>query len=227
MLAAVALQASVAGAQNGSQPAVDRVNMQAVAQALGVGCDFCHVAEPGKRPDYAANDKPKKDIARQMMAMTRDLNAKIQAAVGKSATEATRVQCLTCHRGVANPKQLSDIVTQTVIEKGAAVAVAEYRDLRKRYYGRQSPYDFSEDELLGVAQRLVETRPDDAIALVQLNIEFNPRSASSYIIMGYAYTRKRDDASAITSLEKALELEPDNGLARGRLTQLKEYQRKR
>jgi hypothetical protein len=45
--------------------------------------------------------------------------------------------------------------------------------------------------------------------------------------LAHAYTRKLDDASAMASLEKALELEPDNGVARGQLEQLKSYHRQR
>jgi hypothetical protein len=35
-----------------------------------------------------------------------------------------------------------------------------------------------------------------------------------------------DDPAAITQLEKALELEPDNSLVKGQLDQLKQYQRR-
>jgi tetratricopeptide (TPR) repeat protein len=136
------------------------------------------------------------------------------------------VQCITCHRGVAIPGQLSDILTQTLRAQGTAAVIVQYRDLRQRYFGRQA-YDFGEDTLLGLAQRIVESKPDDAVALVQLNLEFNPKSARSYIALAHAYTRKIDDASAMASLEKALELEPDNGVARGQLEQLKSYHRKR
>jgi Tfp pilus assembly protein PilF len=45
--------------------------------------------------------------------------------------------------------------------------------------------------------------------------------------LAHAYTRKIDDASAMAALEKALEIEPDNGVARGQLEQLKSYHRKR
>jgi Tfp pilus assembly protein PilF len=44
--------------------------------------------------------------------------------------------------------------------------------------------------------------------------------------MAYAYTRKFDDATAMKYLEKALEIEPENGIIRGQLEQLKSYRRK-
>jgi tetratricopeptide (TPR) repeat protein len=70
-------------------------------------------------------------------------------------------------------------------------------------------------------------RPDEAITLLKLNIEFNPRSAKSYALMGFAFTRKFDDESAIAHVQKAVELEPENGEFQGQLTQLKMFQRKR
>ena len=193
-------------------------NMQEISQALGVTCNYCHSAERG-----SGQPEPKKDIARAMIAMTRDLNAKIEAAAGQNAA---RVECVTCHRGVAVPRQLGDLLFQTLREKGAAATVAQYRDLRSRYYGRQA-YDFGEDTLIAIAQRIADARPDDAIALLQLNLEFQPKSARTYMALAHAYTRKIDDASAMSALEKALEIEPENGIARGQLEQLRSYHRKR
>ena len=195
-------------------------NMQAIAQALGVSCDYCHVAERG-----SGKPEPKKDIARAMIAMTRDINAKVRAAAAP-ATDIEQVQCVTCHRGVPVPRQLSEILLQTLKTQGAAAAIEQYRELRKQFYGRQA-YDFGENTLLGLAQQIASSRPSDSIALLQLNLEFYPRSAASYAEIGFAYTRKLDDDSAIPNLEKALEIEPNNGVIRGQLEQLKSYQRAR
>jgi tetratricopeptide (TPR) repeat protein len=197
------------------------MNMQEIGQALGVRCDYCHSAPRG-----SGQPEPKKEIALAMMAMTRDLNAKVQEATGKPANETTRVECVTCHRGVAIPQPLSAIILKTVGEKGGAAAVEQYRDLRKQYYARAT-YDFSEDALLDMVQRVVQGKPDDAMALLRMNLEFNPQSARTYALLGFAYTRKVDDASAIANLEKSLELDPTNAMVRGQLEQLKEYQRRR
>lgn len=110
--------------------------------------------------------------------------------------------------------------------KGAAAAVGQYRDLRSKFYGRQA-YDFGEETLIGVARFFSQSRPSDSIALLQLNLEFYPRSASTYAEIGFAYTRKLDDDSAIENLKKALEIEPNNGVIRGQLEQLESYQRAR
>jgi tetratricopeptide (TPR) repeat protein len=218
-LLACAMLATLARAQG--PPSADLMaTMQTISQALGVTCEYCHSAPRG-----SGQSEPKKEIARAMMAMTRDLNARIPAATGKAATEATAVQCVTCHRGVAIPAQLSDILMRTLREKGAAAAVARYRELRQQYYGRQS-YDFGEKTLLDLAQRIASGRPDDAIALLKLNLEFYPQSVASLSALAYAYTRKLDDASAIAALEKALALEPENGIVRGQLEQLQSYHRR-
>ena len=195
--------------------------MQEIVQGLGVQCEYCHSAPRG-----SGQPEPKKDIARQMIAMTRDLNTRVQTATGKSATEAVQVRCITCHRGVPIPKQLSEIVLQTLREKGVNAAAAQYRDLHEHFYGRAA-YDFGEDTLIGVAQPLAAGKPDDAIALLKVNLEFFPQSAKTYAAIGFAYTRKLDDPDAVTYYEKAVELDPNNGVIRGQLEQLKMYQRKR
>jgi len=197
------------------------MNMPEIAQALGVRCEYCHSAPRG-----SGQAEPKKGIALAMMAMTRDLNAKVQEATGKPANETTRVECVTCHRGVAIPQPLAAIILRTVVEKGGVAAVEQYRDLRKQYYSRAA-YDFSEDALLEMVQRVVQSKPDDAIALLRMNLEFNPQSAKAYALLGFAYTRKVDDASAITNLQKSLELDPTNAMVRGQLEQLQEYRRRR
>jgi len=78
--------------------------MRGFNQALGVQCNFCHVAEgPGGRNDYAADEKPHKKAARAMIQMTMHANEMVPTAVGKTAADAKKVQCWTCHRGEESP----------------------------------------------------------------------------------------------------------------------------
>jgi tetratricopeptide (TPR) repeat protein len=205
-----------------TQPWSDVAIMPSVAAALGVACEYCH--PPNGAPPPAAGEKSKREIAREMMTMVDELNARIPAATGKPAADLTRIQCVTCHRGVSVPGQLSEILSRTAIQKGADAAVTQYRDLRARYYGRQS-YDFGEDELIRASQRL-GNRPDAGLALAQINLEFYPKSARTYLTMAQLNRRKLDDDAAIECLEKALQLDPDNSSARGQLEQLKRYRRK-
>ncbi|MEP6963496.1 MAG: photosynthetic reaction center cytochrome c subunit family protein [Acidobacteriota bacterium] len=222
-MAVVMGTASVAMAQ---PPAAGQVreplpNMQAIADALGVQCEFCHSAPRG-----SGQTEPKKDIARQMLAMTREMNTRVTTATGKAVGQSARVDCVTCHRGVTIPKQLGDVIFETAARQSGAAAVEQYRDLRTRYYGRAA-YDFGESTLISVAQRLSNVRPDDAILISKLNIEFFPKSSESYAALAYAYTRKVDDTNAIAALEKSVELNPENNVARGQLEQLKSYQRRK
>jgi hypothetical protein len=195
-------------------------DMQGFRQALGVACVYCHEA-----PDRAADTKPAKKTARVMLAMVRDLNAKlpsdISTASGKPAAEIVRVGCATCHRGVPIPKQLVDIVLDAGRTKGAPAAIAEYRDLRKQFYGNQS-YDFTDLSLFLAAQRsIAATKPDDAIAYANLNLEFNPMSGRSYEVMSQAYVAKMDAANAIAAMEKAVATEPMNKAFATELNDLK------
>jgi tetratricopeptide (TPR) repeat protein len=161
-----------------------------------------------------------------MIAMTKELNTRVETASGKATGVATKVDCATCHRGVPIPKQLGDVLIDTLSKQGTPAAIEQYRDLRTRFYGKAA-YDFSEQTLLALSQRVANARPDDAVALAKLNLEFYPNSSASYAALAFAYTRKVDDAHAIEALEKAVELDPNNNVARGQLEQLKSYQRRR
>lgn len=194
--------------------------MQNFNAALGVGCDHCHVMVQGSPPDFASDDKPEKDAARAMMGITRELNASLSTELARPAAELTRVGCITCHRGVAIPKQIGEILAQTSAEKGFDAAAAQYRDLKTRYYGAQA-YDFSESGLIATAQPLVPARAEEAIRFLQMNLEIFPRSARTYVALAGAQQARQDTAGAIASLEKALEIEPNNAGARRTLEQLR------
>ena len=199
--------------------------MQNFNAALGVNCGYCHVFDgpPITNPknDFASDDKETKKKARVMLALARDVNMKLQAEMGKPAAELTNVQCVTCHRGVAIPKQLVTIVMETTAKEGANKAVAQYNDLRKRYYGAQA-YDFSDATLFNAAtQSLAANKPDDAIAFAQTNLAYHGDSARSYQVMSQAFQRKMDKDKAIQALEKAVELDPMNQGFKNQLQQLK------
>jgi len=60
--------------------------------ALGVQCNYCHVA--GK---FDSDDNPRKSIARNMMRMTTDINSGFPDGM-------QHVSCYTCHHGDSTPK---------------------------------------------------------------------------------------------------------------------------
>jgi len=212
--------------------------MQEFTLALGVQCGYCHAnaaapeggggragagrgrGGPAAAPlNYASDDKPAKKAAREMLLLVRDLSARVPAAVGKSADASVRVQCITCHRGVASPKQLADILAQTAMEKGTPAAIAQYRDLRKQYFGAQA-YDFSETLLITFAQR--SPMPDDQIAWLRLNLEYFPLSSRTYAALGQAQQKANAKDEAVKSLARALEIDPQNAQAKRQLDQLKD-----
>jgi hypothetical protein len=213
--------------------------MQGFAQGLGVQCAYCHAPAPAPEGggrfggggggrgrggpaalDFPSDQLPAKKKAREMMLMVRDLNARIPTAVSKAADATARVGCATCHGGVAIPKPLGDILDQTSAEKGAPAALAQYRELRKQYFGSRA-YDFSEGSLIALAQRATTKAPADALAWLQLNLDYFPLSARTFVAMSQVQQRANDKDAAVKSLERALELDPQNAQARRLLDQLK------
>ncbi|PYR44408.1 MAG: hypothetical protein DMF93_00365, partial [Acidobacteria bacterium] len=53
-----------------------------------------------------------------MILMAREVTAKLPEVTGKPASEVTRMRCATCHRGVAIPKLLPDVLTDTASKSG-------------------------------------------------------------------------------------------------------------
>lgn len=74
-----------------------RPMMGAFRVALGGQCTTCHV-----QGDFASDEKPEKEMARKMIVMTREINAKFPDG------NANHVTCYTCHRGDEHPKTTPD-----------------------------------------------------------------------------------------------------------------------
>lgn len=65
--------------------------------ALGVSCGFCHV--PGQ---WASDQKPNKDVARDMLALVTRVNTDLTAMRNLPDSNA-RIGCITCHGGRQKP----------------------------------------------------------------------------------------------------------------------------
>jgi photosynthetic reaction center cytochrome c subunit len=65
--------------------------MFAFKSSLGVDCTYCHIKD-----QFEKDDKSTKQMARKMITLVRDANAKLASA---------RVSCFTCHRGQPRPPQ--------------------------------------------------------------------------------------------------------------------------
>ena len=91
--------------QNISRDSLDHL-MHGYNDALGVKCGFCHAQNannPGKL-DFGSDEKPEKEIARQMITMTMEINKKyFTFNTSDTAHAANAVTCTTCHRGEAKP----------------------------------------------------------------------------------------------------------------------------
>ena len=80
--------------------------MRDYSKSLGVRCNYCHESQPvegQERPkfNFASDSKPEKDIAREMMKMTADLNSKYISKIGNGKLD--QITCVTCHNGSAHP----------------------------------------------------------------------------------------------------------------------------
>ena len=194
--------------------------MQNFTAALGVGCNFCHVINQGQPPDFASDDKKEKDMARAMMKVATDLNAELPKALGTDPKETTRIGCITCHRGVPEPKQIGEILAKTSAEKGFPAAAAQYDELKTKYYGAQA-YDFTDQGLIATATPLRASRTDEAIQFLNLGLQKFPQSAPTYVALAQAQEAKKDIPGAIASLGKALAIDPKNAQAQRLLGELK------
>ncbi len=65
--------------------------MFAFKDSLGVDCTYCHIKD-----QFEKDDKTQKQMARKMITIVKDANAKLGSA---------RVNCYTCHRGQPRPPQ--------------------------------------------------------------------------------------------------------------------------
>lgn len=74
--------------------------------ALGVKCNFCHASKKdGQRGlDFASDEKPEKEITRNMMRMTTKINEKyFHIKEAKNVKAMLAVSCKTCHNGKEHP----------------------------------------------------------------------------------------------------------------------------
>jgi hypothetical protein len=68
------------------------------SRSLGVSCTHCHV------PDrWEAENKPQKQIAREMSAMVAALNNTTLKGIKNLKSTSPTVNCTTCHRGEVKP----------------------------------------------------------------------------------------------------------------------------
>ncbi len=75
---------------------------------LGVKCNYCHAPEKDnpRKMDMPSDANPNKDIARDMIRMTEEMNKKYIATIKHTESDTSKLQlvtCNTCHRGAPKP----------------------------------------------------------------------------------------------------------------------------
>jgi len=192
---------------------------------LGVRCGHCHYAknpEDFSSFDFASDQKPEKDIARNMMRMASSINATLDKDFKTSDPNHLQVTCFTCHHGNEKPETLADAIVPVLKKDGPEAAAARYRDLRKDYYG-SAAYDFTEWSLVSTAEELRHDPAQiaNARALLNLNLEFYPDSAPTYAQLAETYVAAGDTTTALTNFDKALKLAPDDPRLKARVDMIR------
>ena len=189
--------------------------MRGYASALNVRCEYCHVGEGSdlSKFDFASDEKITKRKARLMIQMVQAVNQTYLPRLtdlDPSLQERVEVTCMTCHRTAAKPRMLGDVLEKTIGKDGIEAAIAQYRELRKEYYGGFA-YDFSSGTLTSLGERLATGgKVDAALRILDLEIEVNGESASTYFTRGGIEANAGMREQAIKSFERGLEIAPED-----------------
>ncbi|MBS1790378.1 MAG: serine hydrolase [Acidobacteria bacterium] len=107
---------------------------------------------------------------------------------------------------------------KTILAKGAAAALGEYRQTRK---GRPESEVLNEAQMNRLGYDLLGAqRAKDAIEIFKQNVEDYPQSSNVYDSLGEAYANDGQTELAIKNYQRSLELDPKNENAVGALKKL-------
>jgi tetratricopeptide (TPR) repeat protein len=188
--------------------------MRGFSISLGVRCEFCH-----STADFPADDKENKQTARAMLRMVAAIN---RDYIGKLSLAAQgQVECVTCHRGLPQPRTLMAVLDEALEQHGVPAAIALYRDLRKKDYG-SGEYDFSERSLNILSEGLLKQhKTKQAVAIMELNHEVNlPLSGWALSVLAMSHQASGDVDKAIADYRNILEVTPNNSWAKQQLEEL-------
>jgi tetratricopeptide (TPR) repeat protein len=197
-------------------------------RALGIRCSNCHKGEEGKplsTYDFASDENPNKNRAREMLRMLGDIDDHLKK-IEPSGDKRVNMWCDTCHRGRPRPMTLAEELGEQYRTKGLKTALEHYADLKKKYYSRGA-YDFGEDSLNNFGYDVLENK--DAAGAIQvfgLNAEMFPQSGNVWDSLAEAYMKAGDLKKAVENYEKALALDPKNENARDSLKKIRESKEK-
>lgn len=186
--------------------------MTGFTRALGVRCPYCHVGQEGKPLgsfDFASDANPNKEKAREMYRMLGEINDHLKK-ITPSGDKRVNMWCHTCHAGRPRPVTLEEDLGEAYRKSGVTSAVARYRELREKYYGRAG-YDFGERSLASFGKELQENGDlAGAIAIFHLNSEQFPRSAKAWENLGEACGAAGKKELAAFYLAKSVEIDPSS-----------------
>jgi tetratricopeptide (TPR) repeat protein len=191
-------------------------------RALGVRCSFCHKGvegQPLSTYDFASDDNPNKNRAREMVRMVADIKPPLEK-VQVSGEQPVNVWCYTCHRGRPRPTTLVQDLNEEYKTHGIKAALDDYADLKKRFYGRGS-YDFGEDSLNTFGYQVLEKDASAAVQVFRLNTEVFSDSGNVWDSLGEAYMKAGDMKMAEESYQKSLKLDPKNENAANMLKKIR------
>ena len=196
--------------------------MVGFTRALGVRCTHCHVGEEGKplsTYDFASDQNPNKERAREMYRMLGSINDHLKK-IQPSGSVRVNMWCHTCHQGRSRPMTLAEDLGEVHRKSGINAAIARYRELRQRYYGRGG-YDFSENSLNTFGYELLGKDDNEpAIAIFRLNASEFPQSGNVWDSLAEGYLKMGNKTLAEVYYRKAVELDPTNESALKHLQEL-------
>jgi tetratricopeptide (TPR) repeat protein len=197
--------------------------MRTFSLTLGVRCQYCHAGGDGVSfagVNFASDEKPAKRKARYMLRMRDSINTVLLAGLPDRRNPPVVVACVTCHRGLAFPSTLEDMLNRTMASKGIDSAVAQYRQLRRTTL-ESGKFDFTEWSINEMARRLREAgKTAEAITMLELNQEFYPNSADIDYAIAELHFQRNERDRAIARYRATLQKNPQYRPARERLAQM-------
>jgi len=196
--------------------------MTGFTRALGVRCSYCHLGHEGQplsTMDFASDENPNKNRAREMLRMLQDINDHLKK-IQPSGDQRVNMWCDTCHHGRPRPMRLTDELNEQYRKGGVTAALAHYADLKKNFYAAGA-YNFGEASLNEFGYELLEGKDTaGAIQVFQLNAANFPQSGNTWDSLAEAEEKAGDTKSARSHYRKALHLDPANQHASQRLKEI-------
>jgi tetratricopeptide (TPR) repeat protein len=157
--------------------------------------------------------------------MLGDINDHLKK-IEPSGDKRVNMWCHTCHHGRPRPMTLDEELGEQYRKKGIQVALDDYADLKKKYYGRGA-FDFGEGSLNAFGYAVLENNDaSGAIQVFKLNAETFPDSSNVWDSLAEGYLKVGDFKKAQENYEKSLGLDPTNQNAKDALKKIKESQQK-